>query len=416
MDIKLFTPHKAQKRVVTGFADSKHQFGVFVAPRQIGKTVLGINLLLYWLLKEPNQIGAWITPIFAQSRKVHEEITNKANKIITSSNKAEYSITFINGSKLRFLSGDSPDSIRGYTFNYVIIDEAAYVKENAIVQAILPTLLAQGKKCLMISTPKGKNHFYNWYLKGLDTSDMYISFKAKTDENPYVDKEFIEEQRRSLPESIFKAEYEGEFTDAGSDVFSNIDECAVVLSYSNGSRTERFFCGIDTGLQNDYSTLCILNEQGRTVYMEKRNGENISSIANTFITVLKRFNIVGGYIETNGIGRAMYDLIRPQFRKIKPFTTTQDSKTIMVRSLISDMENNIIEIPTIELNPDLHNELSAYTYKMSANGKLSFSHPNGGHDDLVDSLLMANHARNSIQSKALFIGGKNALDLSLGIP
>ena len=405
MNIKLFTPHVAQKRVVDGFADSEHKFGVFVSSRQSGKSVLGMNLMLYWLLSNSDQIGAWITPVFAQSRKVHEELSDKARDVIVSSNKAEYSITFVNGSKLRFLSGDSPDSIRGYSFHYVIIDEAAYVKEQAISQAILPTLNAVGKKCLMISTPKGKNHFYQWYLKGTESNNMYISFKARTDENPYADLLFIEEQRKSLPESIFRAEYEGEFTDASSDVFRELDKVCVLREFSNGNKTEKCFAGIDTGLSDDYSALCIISESGRVLHMEKRNGENITSISTHFISTLSRYNITGGFIETNGIGRAMFDLVKPRFRKIKPFTTTQDSKTAMVRQLIGDMENMNVELPHEDLFPDLIKEMSAYTYKLSTNGKISFTHPAGQKDDLVDALLMANHARNTIQTRGLYIGG-----------
>ena len=57
--------------------------------------------------------------------------------------------------------------------------------------------------------------------------------------------------------------------------------------------------------------------------------------------------------------------------------------------------------------PQLYNELSAYTYKTSANGKLSFSHPNGMNDDTVDSLWLANLARNEMVGGAkggLYIG------------
>jgi hypothetical protein len=55
------------------------------------------------------------------------------------------------------------------------------------------------------------------------------------------------------------------------------------------------------------------------------------------------------YVEENGIGAAMRDLILPRNRRIRGFTTTQDSKTTIVRTLISDLEAGIIELPTKEL-------------------------------------------------------------------
>ncbi len=65
----------------------------------------------------------------------------------------------------------------------------------------------------------------------------------------------------------------------------------------------------------------------------------------------------------------------------------------MVRKLISDIESLSVELPTIDLCPELHSEFGTFTYKMSTTGKLSFGHSNGAHDDYIDSLLMANYSR-----------------------
>jgi hypothetical protein len=148
--------------------------------------------------------------------------------------------------------------------------------------------------------------------------------------------------------------------------------------------------------------------------VEKRNGENITSISSHFISKLKQYNIAGGFVETNGIGQAMFDLVRPEIRKAKGFTTTQDSKTQIVRTLIEDIENQVVYLPSKELNPDLYKELSLYTYKLGSNGKLSFTHPNGMHDDLVDSLLLANKARNEIQTRSMYIGTQQKVESSWG--
>ena len=403
MEVELFTPHIGQKQVITAFADSKHKFGIMASPRQFGKSLLGQNLLLYWLLRESGQKGAWISPIYNQSKKVFQELTNAAHGLISHKNKADLSITFINGSTLLFLSAERFDSIRGFSFTHLVVDEGAFIKEQAINEAILPTLTAIGKKCFIISTPKGKNWFYNYYMRGNQENETYISFKGDTTDNPYADQEFIAEQRRSLPSDIYKQEYLAEFTDAGSEVFRGLDNVCITNQFDNASR-ERCFFGIDTGLSNDYSALSIQNEIGKVIYMEKRNGENITDIANHFISILSRFNVVGGYVETNGIGAAMYDLVKPKQRKAQKFTTTQDSKTTIVRALIEDIEQENVELPSKEFYPDLYKEMTLYTYKLGNNGKLSFTHPNGGHDDLVDALMLSNKARSEIKTKSIYIG------------
>jgi hypothetical protein len=128
-----------------------------------------VNLL--W----PRIKGAWIAPIYNQCKKVFNELTNASYEIITKQNKADLTIEFVNGSTLQFLSTDNYNTIRGFSFNYMVVDEAAYVREEAINEAVLPTLSALGKKCLIISTPKSKNWFYTHYLKGVDqVGDIYF--------------------------------------------------------------------------------------------------------------------------------------------------------------------------------------------------------------------------------------------------
>ena len=408
MEISLFHPHNGQLSVINNFADSKHKFGIVATGRQYGKSLLGQNLLLYWLLGNKNAKGAWIAPIYNQCKKVFDEISNASFSVISGKNKADLSINFINGSSIKFLSAERPDSIRGFSFSYLVIDEGAFIRESALTEAILPTLTAIGKKCLIISTPKSKNWFYNYHLKGQQDDPNYISFTGTSYDNPYADHTFIDEQRKSLPTDIYKQEYMAEFTDAGSEVFRNLDVACRISNYETTNKRERCFAAIDTGLSSDYSAICIMSESGRVLFMERRNGENITSIAERFISILSQYNIAGGYIETNGIGKAMADLIIPKFRKLKGFTTTQDSKISLVRNTIEDLEAGNLELPTKELEPQLFREMSMYTYKLSPSGKLSFSHPNGEHDDLVDALIMCNKARNTLQgSNAIYIGKGN---------
>ena len=248
MDVTLFTPHEGQRRIIDGFADSPHKFGVVATGRQFGKSLLAQNLMLYWLLSNKGQKGVWVAPIYNQCKKVFNELTAAAYEIITRQNKADLTIEFINGSTLQFLSTDNYNTIRGFSFNYVVVDEAAYVREEAVNEAVFPTLSAIGKKCLIISTPKSKNWFYTHYLKGVDANGDYISFRGISTDNPHIKQDFIEEQAKSLPIDIFKQEYLAEFTDAGSDVFTNVDNVCIINGWTEPQYGERYFAGLDFGL------------------------------------------------------------------------------------------------------------------------------------------------------------------------
>jgi hypothetical protein len=403
MKIKLFNPHKGQKQIINGFADSEHKFGVVATGRQFGKSLLAQNLMLYWLLGNSKQKGAWVSPIFSQGKKVFMELLDAANKIISSSNKADLTITFINGSTLQFLSAERYDSIRGFSFNYMIIDEAAFIKEQAINEAIFPTLSALGKKCLIISTPKSKNWFYTAYLKGLNGDGDYISFQGISTDNPHISVDFIEQQRQSLPTQIFNQEYLAEFSEASNDVFTGVEMVCNLEVWTPPQSNKRYYFGIDTGLTNDYSVLTIMDESGKVCMMERINNQTYEQISNTFISILRRFKIHMGYVEQNGVGKAMFELIRKAIPKTQAFTTTNDSKTQGIRNLIYQIQNGELELPSPNLFPHLKNELDAYTYKISSTGTMTFNAPNGYHDDTVMSLMMCNEARTK------FVGAKSKI-------
>lgn len=391
--VELFKPHTGQKSIVEGFADSQHKYCTVSCGRQWGKTLLSLNLLLYWALKEDEIEIGWISPTYRQAKKVAEELNKNMHQLVESFNKSDMVIYLINGTLIRFLSGDSKDSIRGYSFDYLIVDECGYIPDSVIQEAILPTLTVKGKKSLWISTPKGKQgFFFTQYLKGLEPNDSYISFNGISSDNPYADIDFIEDQRKSLPATVFSQEFEGGFVDSSNDVFVGVDRVSVVDAFVVDSKQDAFI-GIDTGLTDDFSVLTIISSIGRVLWVETVNNLPLQNIAQKFVSIMERYNVVGGYIECNGIGQAMADQILPKNRRVRKFFMTQDKKTEVVRKLIADIESTNIELPTKDLLPALHTELATYTYKMSSNGKLSFSHIAGGKDDHIDSLMLANYSR-----------------------
>lgn len=403
MNVTLFKPYPKQKEFIDKFVDTDDLFGIVSAPRGSGKTLLGINLMLYWLLQKDNRKGGWIAPVYSVAKSVMDTITNAAKDLIETSNRMEGTITLINGSTLKFLSSDTPDNIRGFRFSHLIIDEAAFVKELSLQTAILPTLNPIGKKCLMISTPRGRNHFHQWFNK-----EEVVSMKFPLTECPYINQDLVQEAKRSLPPDIFRQEFMAEFVDSANDVFTNIDRVSTVGIFTLEKRQDAYI-GIDTGLSDDFSVLTIIHPTGRVLWVETVNNLPLQDIAEKFNSIMGHFNIVGGYVECNGIGKAMADQIIPRYRRVKEFYMTQDKKQDVVRKLIGDIESQTIELPTQELLPALHSEFSTYTYKLSPSGKLSFSHMPGTKDDHIDSLMLANYSRvKFMDRKPIYVsGGKN---------
>ena len=408
MNITGFTPHIGQQQVINEFVKTNTKFGILVTSRQWGKSLLGINSLFYWLLNNSKTKGAWISPIYKQCRKVFDEITSIAHPIIKASNKAELTIEFINGSTLQFLSADRGDSIRGFSFHFMVVDEAAFLKQDVFEQAILPTLSAIGKKCLIISTPKGKNWFYNYYLRGVAEGGDYKSFRGYTQDNPYIDENFIAECRASMPPSIFKQEFEAEFTDAGSDVFTNLDKICILNEWTKPTANNTYYGGIDTGISNDYSVCVIMDATGRVCHVRRITNEPIESVAGIFGDILRRYSVRSCNIEVNGPGIGMYELISKSNRQTNKWTTTNENKAIGIQQLIRACEEQTLELPSRELMTDVYNEFQAYSYKTLPTGRIQFNAPSGYHDDIVMATMFANEARRngSLSRNTLYIGNK----------
>jgi len=408
-NIELFTPFKAQQDFIDKFVTTDDLFGVLVSPRGSGKTLAAINYCLYWALLKKNLKLGWCSPTFSQAKSVLDQIVAAAPDLVESSNRQEATIVFINGSSIKFLSSDSADNIRGFRFSHLIIDEAAYVKQSVIDTILLPTLNPNGVKCLLVSTPAGKNHFFNWYMK-----DDVISHRITLEECPYISQTLLDEAKKSLPPDIYSQEYLAQFVDSANDVFMGIEKVAFVGEYRRGGDV---YVGIDTGLSEDASVMTLISPIGRVVNVVDISQTDINTAATLFLKELQSYNVVGGYIETNGIGRAMFDLVQPKHRRIKRFDTNQNNKTELVRKLISDIETCTVELPSIDLCPQLHKEFATYSYKLSPTGKLSFGHTSGAHDDFIDSLMLANYSRvKFLERKPIYVKGMKKINAEFGRP
>ena len=214
IEVQGFTPHEKQKEVVDLCLDDTLKYIVCTTGRQFGKTFLAMNILLKWALKDNGSISMFVAPVYSQSKKVFSELVLaiEDSGLTLSINKSELFITFINGSIIYFRSGEREDSLRGYTLDYLIMDEAAYQKEAVWKTVLRPTVLVKGKKVLFISTPKGKNWFNEIANMGYSEDyPQYKTFHATSFDTPYITKDELQEAKLSLPDNIYKQEILAEF-------------------------------------------------------------------------------------------------------------------------------------------------------------------------------------------------------------
>lgn len=404
---KGFTPHIGQRKIINQILSSDSFFHIIKAGRQWGKSMMTQNLMLYYAINNPKYIVVWTAPSHSQAKHSMLSIYNaiKNSGIVVGYNKTERKIELTNGSVLYF-TGTDTEHYRGLSVDILICDEAAFFKPE-VFSALLPTLAVRGKKCIMISTPRGKNNnFYRYYTMGQDTTNKtYQSYSGMLEDNPFRNTELIESERQALPSFIFNQEYLAEFVDDGSTVFPNLNEAAIGI-FENPLPNKKYAAGLDIGRQVDSTVLTILDEAGKVVFVYSDKQKSWDTITNNVINHLRRYNSPKCVVEVNSIGDVVYEMLKKKgYNNLQPFTTGSNKQNL-IENLIVAFENKEIIIPSIKVFPDMYNELSAFTFEYSPRSRtIKYAAPQGLHDDIVMSLAFAYECKNKyMKREGLIIG------------
>lgn len=384
----LYTPHRNQKIIHDAINFSNEKYYVINIGRQFGKTLLASNQLLYWALNNKKVKCAWVSPVYKQSKKVFEEVYKafaKRPEIYRKVNQSELVLEYITGSTIQFFSAERYDNIRGFTFDYLVCDEFAFMDEKAWTEVLRATVLVKGKKVLLISTPKGKNHFYKMYqLDGIN--EQYKSFTMTSYHNPMINPKEIDDAKLTLPDMVFRQEYLAEFVDGTATLFNN-------RHLSDNKANGRAFAGIDLGRADDYSVLSIFNEKGEQFYIERWRHTDWQSIVKNIAQGLRTNFVQTALVEVNSIGDVIFEMLQKEcasYCTIEPFVTTNQSKKEIVESLIVANQNKEVKF----LNVDwLDKELEMFTYEYNPKSRvIKYSAPSGFHDDGVMASCLGFHA------------------------
>ena len=394
-----FTPHTSQRDVIKSILTDPAKFHIATIGRQWGKSLMGMNLALYWMINQGPCKVLWVSPVYSQTSKVHKELYGAiaASGVVKTNNFSDNRIELKNGSEIVFRSAERYDNIRGMTMDYGIIDEAAFMKDDAWKEAIRPVFAVRGKKVLFISTPKGKNWFYDLYQLGKSPDNQrYKSYTGSSYETPYISEEEIEDARKTLPEQVFKQEYKAEFIDAGGSVFQNLQDC----SFDRWPNPQgKVYCGIDLGRAEDFTVATFMDSTGQVIGVVRVNQEPWATIVKQILEKIRQYNATV-MIEVNSIGDVVYEMIKKEWQDTHPFVTTAKSKNEIIEGLIVDFNENLISIPSETLFGPLWHELEIFTYEYNPKTRsIRYGHPTGMHDDTVLSLAIVNYNRK--QNKSL---------------
>ena len=396
MNIQLYTPYDKQIEVHQALEDESYLFVTCNASRQTGKTMMGQNQVIKWALENENVVVMWVSPTNSQTTKVYKNIISAIGTapFITyhKQTQGDTEIKFQNGSVIKFKSAAAEDNLRGESVHYMVLDEAAFIKESVFLEILLPMLNVAGRKCLVISTPKGRsNWFHKQYIRGINGSKGYKSFKFNCYSNPYANPDIIEIARENMPDAIFKQEYEAEFID-GTSIIENVEELCSLLRQPLPIKGQRYYAGIDLALQNDYTVFSVVDADGNLVYFDRFNKVSAPELKERLVRNIKLWQPQNTLIETNNLGGVIYDDLRQLYgiKNLQPWNTSNTSKNDIITKLINAFSSKKIRCVN---DPILKGELETFEMKVTPSGNIKFEAASGFHDDCIMSLAIAREAQ-----------------------
>ena len=386
-NIKLNKPQQDMLALI-----EKNKFVFAAMSRQIGKSVLCKVLCTKWLL-EPNKEIGYITPSLKLAKKFFNDLTGIIpESLLVKSNASDLILQSVTGSTLYFYSAEQGNRIRGVTFDYLVLDEAAFYKEdtgaNHIWYSILqPTIKVKGKKIVMVSTPNGQSGFwYDLIQKAIKGQKGYAYIKRTIyDDSMCTD---IEEIKNSTPDLMFRQEFLCEFIAGANSFFTGYHNCYDDTMTFNWNQP--LWAGIDwSSTGKDETIVTFIN--GLNQIIQYNIEGDLDSKYRQIASILNKYSLKGVYAEDNSIGSVMINELKKQMRQknvLKPFTTTNDSKTEIVTELALSLEKEELTYNDLQLD----RQLGAFGYSVSKTKKLTFE-GKGEHDDRVMSLALALKAK-----------------------
>lgn len=328
-------------------------------------------------------------PSFQQSKRVMTQILKacKGIPIIEGSSFQDMIINFNNGSELIFLSGSQDiNNIRGNTVSkngVLIFDECAFIKDDVIYKS-LPFCNANNARKLAVSTPLFKQgYFWDTYRNGIEHKKNFnlVDFNDY-DLSMLLSEEQKKEYKDTMPYLIYLTEIEGEFIDAYSTLFGDIN--SIIDDSYRGDKTEVIGIDFGAGVGKDYTAMVGWNNFRNMTLCEGWNDIPPTEQIEKMVQIISAARPRTVVVEINSIGEIYRDLLKNALRQkninvsLKTFETTNDSKRKIIDNFVSLVQRKDI---TILDNPILKLHMSAYEVEPTKTGKVTYNGSNGNHDD-----------------------------------
>ncbi len=267
----------------------------------------------------------------------------------------------------------------GHSINFILIDECAYIKNYPIIEdeVIRMRLADTGGALFRLSTPNGRNHFFDYYTKGLikladgSPNPRHLSYRIDTWKNPFVSREYLEEQKLRMIPEYYAQNILAEFVSL-SDFFriENIQGMYDGVEHElNGEpeRSHRYVLGIDLGAMRD-PTVCYVLDITASLpkpllvgLYEVKDGSwaSAKALANM---VYQKYQPVYTAIDATGAGRPISQQLVEEgdWKNTEQFIFGATSKPDLLTRLQDRVQRSGILFPYCNQTKDLIAQMSFY--------------------------------------------------------
>lgn len=389
--------HEPQVQILNSF-NSQAEKIIIEAGTRFGKTQIASYLAIKTFLqgladikkKKKDSIKIWIVaPSYELSKKVFENIVKW---FLTIHPKSAGSVSYrpfpqikiAEGVWIQGKSATEPESLLGEELDLIVIDEASRIKRDIWEGYLFARLTSRRGRLVAISTPFGQNWFHEEYLKAKEKGS---GFNFKTIENPYFPPDKYEEARKTLPERVFKQEFEASALPDAASVFRGVREIINEDSLEEPKLGRRYIIGVDLGKYEDFTVLTTIDRSFKRVVTIDRFKEISYSFQKARIMALaQKYNNAKLVVDSSGVGQPIADDLRHAGLSVQDFKFSGKSKPELIEKLSIFIEQKHLIIPN---NETLIDELENFGYEITDAGNVRYSAPQGLHDDCVISLALA---------------------------
>lgn len=264
------TPIAPQTALINAINNPKYRYVTAALSRRTGKTFIS-NVIAQLAAYMPGTNILIMAPNYSLSTiswDMQRSLLNKFEIELVRANAKDKILELKNGSTIRMGSVAQADSVVGRSYDLILFDEAALDDRgiDAFNVQLRPTLDKLNSKAIFISTPRGKNWFYDFFMRGYDDEfDEWVSIHSDWKENPRAKEKDIEQARRSMSKAEFEQEYEADFVVLQGKIWDFNTECVIDVE-PDKIKVWDVIAGLDVGFR-DATAFCVVLTDGEKFYV-----------------------------------------------------------------------------------------------------------------------------------------------------